>query len=67
VNHLELGLNTRAAAIRSELRRAGYGGVSRGDFLSTFVLISQNLMQAQAEQCAELDLQISLLAEDDVT
>jgi uncharacterized membrane protein len=36
-------------------------------FLSTFVLITQNRMQAQAEQRAELDLQISLLAEHEVT
>jgi uncharacterized membrane protein len=36
-------------------------------FLSTFVLISQNRMQAQAETRAELDLQISLLAEHEVT
>jgi len=36
-------------------------------FLSTFVLISQNRMQAQDEKRAELDLQISLLAEHEVT
>jgi len=36
-------------------------------FLSTFVLISQNRMQAQAEKRAELDLQISLLSEHEVT
>jgi uncharacterized membrane protein len=36
-------------------------------FLSTFVLISQNSMRAQAEKRAELDLQISLLAEHEVT
>ena len=36
-------------------------------FLSTFVLISQNRMTAQAERRAELDLQISLLAEHEVT
>jgi uncharacterized membrane protein len=36
-------------------------------FLSTFVLISQNRMQAQADKRAELDLQISLLAEHEVT
>jgi uncharacterized membrane protein len=36
-------------------------------FLSTFVLISQNRMQAAAEKRAELDLQISLLAEHEVT
>lgn len=36
-------------------------------FLSTFVVISQNRMQAQAERRAELDLQISLLAEHEVT
>jgi uncharacterized membrane protein len=36
-------------------------------FLSTFVLISQNRMQAQAEKRAELDVQVSLLAEHEVT
>ena len=36
-------------------------------FLSTFVLISQNRMQAGADKRAELDLQISLLAEHEVT
>jgi uncharacterized membrane protein len=36
-------------------------------FLSTFVLISQNRMAAEAEKRAELDLQISLLAEHEVT
>ncbi len=36
-------------------------------FLSTFVLISQNRMAALAEARADLDLQISLLAEHEVT
>jgi uncharacterized membrane protein len=36
-------------------------------FLSTFVLISQNRMSALAEKRAELDLQISLLAEHEIT
>lgn len=36
-------------------------------FLSTFVLITQNRMAALAEQRAELDLQISLLAEHEIT
>ncbi len=36
-------------------------------FLSTFILISQNRMQAQDEKRAELDLQISLLAEHEIT
>jgi uncharacterized membrane protein len=36
-------------------------------FLSTFVLISQNRMSAQADKRADLDLQISLLAEHEVT
>ena len=36
-------------------------------FLSTFVLISQNRMQAAADERADLDLQISLLAEHEVT
>jgi uncharacterized membrane protein len=36
-------------------------------FLSTFVLISQNRMQAEADRRADLDLQISLLTEYEVT
>ena len=36
-------------------------------FLSTFVLISQNRMQALATKRAELDLQVSLLSEHEVT
>ena len=36
-------------------------------FLSTFILIRQNQMSAAAEKRAELDLQISLLAEHEIT
>ncbi len=36
-------------------------------FLSTFVLISQNRMQAQSDKRADLDLQVSLLAEHEIT
>jgi len=36
-------------------------------FLSTFVLISQNRMQEMADKRADLDLQVSLLAEHEVT
>lgn len=36
-------------------------------FLSTFVLISQNRMNLQADKRAELDLQISLLTEHELT
>ncbi|CAA9368770.1 MAG: Predicted membrane protein [uncultured Gemmatimonadetes bacterium] len=36
-------------------------------FLSTFVLISQNRMQAMADKRADLDLQVSLLAEHEIT
>jgi uncharacterized membrane protein len=36
-------------------------------FLSTFVLITQNRMAAEAAQRANLDLQISLLAEHEIT
>ena len=36
-------------------------------FLSTFVLISQNRMAALAEERAELDLQVSLLSEHEIT
>jgi|SRR5437763_725202 len=36
-------------------------------FLATFVLISQNRMQEQADKRADLDLQISLLSEHEVT
>ncbi|AUX46594.1 hypothetical protein SOCE26_081000 [Sorangium cellulosum] len=36
-------------------------------FLSTFVLISQNRMQALADKRADLDLQVNLLAEHEIT
>jgi uncharacterized membrane protein len=36
-------------------------------FLSTFVLITQNRMAAKADERADLDLQISLLAEHEIT
>jgi len=36
-------------------------------FLSTFVLISQNRASAQADRRADLDLQISLLSEHEIT
>ena len=36
-------------------------------FLSTFVLISQNRMSALADRRADLDLQVSLLAEHEIT
>jgi uncharacterized membrane protein len=36
-------------------------------FLSTFVLISQNRASAQADERADLDLQVTLLAEHEVT
>jgi uncharacterized membrane protein len=36
-------------------------------FLSTFILVSQNRMQTQAEKRADLDLQINLLSEHEVT
>jgi uncharacterized membrane protein len=36
-------------------------------FLSTFVLISQNRMQAASDKRADLDLQVNLLAEHEVT
>lgn len=36
-------------------------------FLTSFVLITQNKMQAEADKRADLDLQVSLLAEHEVT
>jgi uncharacterized membrane protein len=36
-------------------------------FLSTFILITQNRMSQAAERRAELDLQVSLLAEQEIT
>lgn len=36
-------------------------------FLTTFILISQNRMAAAEKKRAELDLQVSLLAEDEIT
>lgn len=38
-----------------------------GIFLSTFVLISQNKMTAAADKRANLDLQVNLLAEHEIT
>ena len=38
-----------------------------GIFLSTFILITQNRMAAMADQRADLDLQVSLLAEHEIT
>jgi uncharacterized membrane protein len=36
-------------------------------FLSTFILITQNRITAQADKRADLDLQVSLLAEHEIT
>ncbi len=36
-------------------------------FLSTFVLISQNRLSAEADRRADLDLQIGLLTEHEIT
>jgi uncharacterized membrane protein len=36
-------------------------------FLSTFILITQNRMSAEASKRADLDLQVSLLAEHEIT
>lgn len=53
VDQLKAGLGTWSGAVRSELRRAGHDRVGRGDLpLSTFVLISQNRMQALADKRA---------------
>ena len=45
----------------------GHDRVGRGDLLSTFALITQNRMAAAADKRADLDLQISLLAEYEVS
>jgi uncharacterized membrane protein len=45
----------------------GTGASVEAIFLSTFVLISQNRMAAAADKRSELDLQISLLAEHEIT
>src|SRR3954463_13613411 len=55
------------AEIRPVLCDLSDGRVGRGHFLSTFILITQNRMSAAADKRAELDLQISLLAEHEVT
>ena len=49
------------------LRGARHVASVEAIFLSTFVLISQNRMAAAADKRADLDLQISLLAEHEVT
>jgi hypothetical protein len=48
-------------------RRARHVGVGRGDFSLDLRPDSQNRMQAVADKRADLDLQISLLAEHEVT
>ena len=48
---------------RSYFCHTGYVCIGGGNFLSTFVLITQNRMAAQADRRADLDLQVSLLAE----
>jgi uncharacterized membrane protein len=45
----------------------GTGASVEAIFLSTFVLISQNRMAAASDKRSELDLQISLLAEHEIT
>lgn len=45
----------------------GTSASAEASFLSTFVLISQNRMAAAADKRADLDLQISLLSEHEVT
>jgi uncharacterized membrane protein len=40
---------------------------SEGVFLAIFILISQNRMRRQADRRAHLDLQISILAEQELT
>jgi uncharacterized membrane protein len=42
-------------------------GSVEASFLSTFILITQNRMAVAAERRAELDAQISLLAEAEIT
>ena len=42
-------------------------GSVKAIFLSTFILMGQNRMAASADRRAELDLQISLLAEREIT
>jgi uncharacterized membrane protein len=53
--------------VRRVLRRPGDGGVGRSDLPVDVRLISQNRMQARADERADLDLQISLLTEHEVT
>jgi len=63
---INLGLDW-ASSFRPELRDPGDGGFSGSDILSTFVLISQNRLSASSERRADLDLQISLLTEHEIT
>ena len=36
-------------------------------FLSAFILITQNRMMSESDKCADLNLQISLLSEHEIT
>jgi uncharacterized membrane protein len=60
-------MDPRRRALGSFLCGAGDDASVEAIFLSTFVLISQNRISAAADKRADLDLQISLLAEHEIT
>ena len=64
---VNLGLLPLIPAFDPTFVVVGLGGGVEAIFLSTFVLISQNRMAAAADKRADLDLQISLLAEHEIT
>ena len=64
---INLGAIAFLAPLRCVIRLFGDGCVRGGIFLSTFVLIAQNRMQIQADRRADLNLQVSLLSEHEVT
>ena len=57
----------RRAEIRSKLCYVSDGASVEAIFLSTFVLISQNRTSTAADKRADLDLQINLLTEHELT
>lgn len=63
----QLRLDSDHQAIRPFLHLPIDDRIGGGDLLSTFILISQNRASAAADRRADLDLQIGLLAEHEVT
>ena len=64
---MEPGLDSRADRLRPDIRHLATVAWAESIILTIFVLITENRMQAEVEKWPELDVQISLLEEHEVT